>query len=60
MTEDRSGVGVNGEPDDFAARYDRMAEGAMSGWIAKVSLGAVLLLGLVAALSGAAWAVLGL
>ncbi len=38
------GVGLNGEPDDFAARYDRMVAGRGAwGWAIKT---AVLLVGL--------------
>ncbi len=28
-----TGVGVNGEPDDFAARYDRYVVGGGTGWV---------------------------
>ena len=39
---ERHGVGVNGEPDDFAARYDNMLVNRGAGWIVKVVVGAVL------------------
>jgi hypothetical protein len=54
MTETQ-GVGVNGEPDDYAARYDRMLVGrGSSAWAVKVL---VALVALVAA-SAAVWALL--
>ena len=51
---DSNGVGVNGEPDDFAARYDHMLVNRGTGWIVKVVVAAALLL--VAA--GAVWSLL--
>lgn len=45
------GVGVNGEPDDFAARYDRMLVSHGVGWVLKVAVAVALLL----AAAGAAW-----
>ncbi len=49
MSDKRTGVGVNGEPDDFAARYDRMVLGGGSGWVVKTIIGIVVLLALIAA-----------
>ena len=39
-----NGVGVNGEPDDFAARYDRFALGGGPGWVIKVVIGIAVIL----------------
>lgn len=40
----RRGVGVNGEPDDYAARYDRLvAGGGEVGWVVK-TVGTLLVL----------------
>ena len=36
---DVPGVGVNGEPDDFAARYDRMLLSGGAGWVVRVIMG---------------------
>lgn len=49
MTDEQTGVGVNGEPDDFAARYDRMVIGGGLGWAVKTIVGIVVLLALIAA-----------
>jgi hypothetical protein len=48
------GVGVNGEPDDFGARYDRMVEGGGTSWVIKVLVGIAVVL--IAA--GAIWSLL--
>lgn len=48
------GVGVNGEPDDFAARYDRMLVNAGAGWVVKTVIGIVVLL----AVGAAIWSIL--
>ena len=48
------GVGVNGEPDDFAARYDNMLVNRGTGWIVKVIVAAALML----AAAGAIWSFL--
>ncbi len=48
------GVGVNGEPDDFAARYDHMLVNRGAGWIVKVVVAAALIL----AAAGAVWSLL--
>jgi len=53
MTETQ-GVGVNGEPDDFAARYDRMLLGGGTMWVIKVLVGLVLVL----AGAGLVWSLL--
>ena len=47
MSDKRTGVGVNGEPDDFAARYDRMVVGGGGGWVLKTILALVVLLVLI-------------
>ena len=55
MKETKPGVGMNGETDDFAARYDRMIVGSGTGWAVKtaLALGACLaIVALVAALLG--------
>ncbi len=49
MSDNETGVGVNGEPDDFAARYDRMVAGGGRGWVVKTILGVIVLLALLAA-----------
>ncbi len=49
MSDKQPGVGVNGEPDDFAARYDRMVLGGGKGWVVKTIVGIIVLLALVAA-----------
>ncbi len=52
MSEPRPGVGLNGEPDDFSARYDRMVEGTgTSGWVVKTLATLVLLLAAVGLVS---------
>lgn len=48
------GVGVNGEPDDFAARYDRMLVNRGAGWVVKVLVAAAFVL----AAAGAIWSLL--
>ena len=48
MTEVSGGVGVNGEPDDFAARYDKMVLGGGAAWVVKTLLAVVALLVIVA------------
>ena len=53
MSENQ-GVGINGEPDDFAARYDHMIVNRGTGWIAKVVVAAVLMV----AAAGAIWSLL--
>ena len=53
MTENH-GVGVNGEPDDFAARYDQMLVSRGTGWIVKVVAAVALLVAAV----GAVWSLL--
>ncbi|NKB89761.1 MAG: hypothetical protein GKS06_16215 [Acidobacteria bacterium] len=43
---DPHGVGVNGEPDDFAARYDRFAiGGGETMWVVKVAIVLAAILG---------------
>ncbi len=49
MSDKQTGVGVNGEPDDFAARYDRMVLGGGQGWVVKTIVAIVVLLVLIAA-----------
>lgn len=56
MTEVNRGVGLNGEPDDFGARYDRMVTGGGTGWVIKI----VLALGVLLALVGVVVRALGL
>ncbi len=51
---DTNGVGVNGEPDDFAARYDHMLVERGTGWMLKVVLAVALTL----AAAGAIWSLL--
>jgi len=51
---DNHGVGVNGEPDDFAARYDHMLVSRGTGWIVKVVIAAAVMLAVV----GAVWSLL--
>ena len=51
---DSHGVGVNGEPDDFAARYDHMLVSGGAGWVLKVAVAAALLI----AVAGAIWSLL--
>jgi len=51
MSETAGPVGVNGEADDFAARYDRLVQGAMLGWVVKTTLGGVVCLVIVGLLS---------
>jgi hypothetical protein len=51
---DRPGVGINGEPDDFGARYDRMVAGGGTSWVLKVLVGIVVVL----AASGVIWSLL--
>lgn len=48
------GVGVNGEPDDFAARYDRMLTIGGIGWVVKTAIGILALL----AAGAAIWSIL--
>ena len=48
MNDEQTGVGVNGEPDDFAARYDRMVSGGGLGWAVKTVVGIVILLAIIA------------
>ena len=48
MSDKQTGVGVNGEPDDFAARYDRMVSGGGKGWVVKTLVGIIVLLVLIA------------
>lgn len=48
------GVGVNGETDDFSARYDRLVSGGGSiGWVFKTLAVLLVLLAVVAGLSSA-------
>ena len=51
---DKHGVGVNGEPDDFAARDDQMLVSRGTGWIVKVVIAAALVMAAV----GAVWSLL--
>jgi len=44
------GVGVNGEPDDFAARYDDMLVRRGTGWVVKVVVAAALMMAVAAAI----------
>lgn len=52
MTETGHGVGLNAEPDDFSARYDRFVTGAGArGWVI-LTLGTLVgLLALIAAVA---------
>lgn len=44
MSKTSTGVGLNGEPDDFSARYDRFVKGdGATAWVLK-TLGALLAL----------------
>jgi len=50
----KRGVGLNGEPDDFSARYDRMVVGTgTTGWVVKTLATLLLLLAAVALVSAA-------
>jgi hypothetical protein len=51
---DARGVGVNGEPDDFAARYDRMLLSGGAGWVVRV----VIAIAVVLAVAALVWRVL--
>ncbi len=47
MSDVSHGVGVNGETDDFAARYDKLVEGALAGWVLKITVAGVVGLAIV-------------
>lgn len=52
MSEPRHGVGLNGEPDDFSARYDRMViGGGAAGWLLGSLAALLVLLALAAVVS---------
>lgn len=54
MSKTATGVGLNGEPDDFSARYDRFVRGdGTRGWVLK-TVGALLVLLALLAAAGAA------
>ncbi|MFW6198219.1 MAG: hypothetical protein ACOC5E_00200 [Acidobacteriota bacterium] len=48
MSDEPRGVGVNGETDDFAARYDRMVDGRTGPLAIKTTIALLILLALVA------------
>lgn len=52
MSDEPRGVGVNGETDDFAARYDRMVDGRVAPMAIKVTL---VLLALLLAVAVIGW-----
>jgi len=43
------GVGLNGEPDDFAARYDRMTVGKIGPRLVRIAIAVAIVLALMAA-----------
>lgn len=46
MSESKQGVGVNGEPDDFGSRYDRMVDGRGTfTWAVRTIVALIVLLG---------------
>lgn len=46
MSESKQGVGVNGEPDDFGSRYDRMVDGRGTfTWVVRTIVAVVVFLG---------------
>lgn len=47
MSDGPDGVGVNGETDDFAARYDKLVVGAAAGWVVKTVVVGVIALAVV-------------
>ncbi len=51
MSDVERGVGVNGEPDDFEARYDRMVVGGGFVWVVRTVLAIVVTLVLVGAVA---------
>lgn len=54
MGQVERGVGLNGETDDFSARYDRMVRGSgTTGWVIKTVGTLFVLLALVAIASAA-------
>ncbi len=51
MSKVKHRVGINAEPDDFAARYDRMAAGGGASWVLKTVFAVVGSLAVIALLS---------